>query len=325
MASTTTRIRNTLNSLWTKVLDDDKMSGSLGVDGDVLGGFLEKHNIRLVSHDFEITEVEDSHPPVLFAPCPQHFLDEHPIEPEKCDDPKFGNPFYKFPDYEAGGTWMEPEESSLRVARYLEKWAYNGFPRKGTDVVDCLPTKRGITPVRFPHGLLLGEGLLRSGEKGWKTNIYEYDIGFWGEQHPHIILCSQQSEVGHENCIMHGELAQLITAMRNRAHEPEMMESGENGDFEDEEDENEALFPEGSPLVFQYEQRFPVVMVSLVGPQHGRIYYACMDGFDVVIRQSPLFSFEKRETAPWDFFARILLSYPLHEGDKGRLSVPLRV
>jgi hypothetical protein len=65
-------------------------------------------------------------------------------------------------------------------------------------------------------------------------------------------------------------------------------------------------------------------MVSLVGPQHGRIYYACMDRFNVVIRQSPLFSFEKRETGPWDFFAKILLSYPLQEDNQGRLSVPPR-
>lgn len=63
-------------------------------------------------------------------------------------------------------------------------------------------------------------------------------------------------------------------------------------------------------------------MVSLVGPQHGRIYYACMDGLEMVIRQSSLFSFEKRETAPWDFFARILLSNPLQEDEKGELSVP---
>jgi hypothetical protein len=54
-------------------------------------------------------------------------------------------------------------------------------------------------------------------------------------------------------------------------------------------------------------------MVSLVGPQHARIYYACMDGSDVVVRQSRLYSFEKRETAPLDYFASFLASTPLEE------------
>jgi hypothetical protein len=134
--------------LWTKVLDDDKMSDSLGVDGAVLSAFLESNGIRLVSsHDFETTEVRGSEPPVLFAPCPQNFLDEHPIEVEKCDDPRLGNPFFKFPEYKAGGAWMRPRESSLRVARYLEKWAYGGFVRKDTGS-DSLRDKRGISPVR---------------------------------------------------------------------------------------------------------------------------------------------------------------------------------
>jgi hypothetical protein len=47
-----------------------------------------------------------------------------------------------------------------------------------------------------------------------------------------------------------------------------------------------------------------------------------MDGLDVVIRQSSLYNFEKRETAPWDLFSRILLSQPLLEDEQGRLSVP---
>lgn len=57
-------------------------------------------------------------------------------------------------------------------------------------------------------------------------------------------------------------------------------------------------------------------MLSCVAPQHARIYYACMDGMDgleVANRQSKLFSFEKGENAPCDYFARILASRRLEE------------
>jgi hypothetical protein len=54
-------------------------------------------------------------------------------------------------------------------------------------------------------------------------------------------------------------------------------------------------------------------MISLLGPQHGRLFYACMNDGDLVIRQSRLFSFEKKATAPWDFFTRVIISRPLKE------------
>lgn len=64
---------------------------------------------------------------------------------------------------------------------------------------------------------------------------------------------------------------------------------------------------------FEKEERFPVLMISLLGPQHGRLFYACMDGERLVIRQSKLCSFERKDTAPWDFLSRFILSRPLGE------------
>lgn len=52
-------------------------------------------------------------------------------------------------------------------------------------------------------------------------------------------------------------------------------------------------------------------MVSVVGPQHARIYYACMDFPDLVVRQSRLYSFEGGVNAPLDYFAHILESHPI--------------
>lgn len=78
--------------------------------------------------------------------------------------------------------------------------------------------------------------------------------------------------------------------MRNRAHQRVMI-----GFYDDEdEDEDREPQPRNPPEYhFKYEQRFPVLMVSCVPPQHARIYYACMDGLEVVMRQSVLFSFRR--------------------------------
>lgn len=54
-------------------------------------------------------------------------------------------------------------------------------------------------------------------------------------------------------------------------------------------------------------------MVSIVGPQHARIYYACMSGRQLIIRQSRLYSFMEEVMAPLHLFACMLLSHPLTE------------
>lgn len=133
----------------------------------------------------------------------------------------------------------------------------------------------------------------------WKYNEQIY--------HPHIVMLSQQETSGRNGSILYGELIQLIAAMRSRAHQRVMIEP---------DDENEEPQPRSPPeYYFKYEQRFPVLMVSCVAPCHARIYYACMDGSDVVIRQSRLFNFEKGQKAPFDLFARFLASRRLEVAD----------
>lgn len=129
--------------------------------------------------------------------------------------------------------------------------------------------------------------------------------------HPHIIMLSTQYVSGQDGSILYGELVQLITAMRNRAHQHVM-----NEDVEEWEDPKPRKPPE---YYFKYEQRFPVLMVSCVAPRHARLYYACMDGSEVIIRQSLLFSFESGENAPFDYFARFLASRRLQEDNGERM------
>ncbi|CRG83186.1 hypothetical protein PISL3812_00536 [Talaromyces islandicus] len=304
MASKTSRIRNSLNSLWKTVLGDS-MSENLGVNSTV-------------SHDFLKSDTEFGLSPMISIPlkfkATIHPYCLHPVPRTSLMSIRSSQKNATIPDMEirstnstttspVGNGWNTrvlasclPLSSSLGIY-WLSAGGHNTH-RLSFRQERYLPREH-----RVPHEILLDEGFtMTTGNMNWEADIYEYDIDFWGEQHPHVILLSYHSDIGHENSIMHGELAQLVTAARNRAHEPEMVEVSEDELYENDEAEMETLFPEGSPLVFQYEQRFPVLMVSLVGLQNGCIYYACMDGLDVVIRQSSLFSFEKRETAPWDFF-----------------------
>jgi hypothetical protein len=62
---------------------------------------------------------------------------------------------------------------------------------------------------------------------------------------------------------------------------------------------------------FDAETHFPVILLSYVGPQHGRIIYSYMNRHRLVICQSKLYSFEREETAPLNLFTRMLLSRPL--------------
>lgn len=86
-----------------------------------------------------------------------------------------------------------------------------------------------------------------------------------------------------------------------------------------DDEDAEALFEKEPEKLRNYkrrfpkENRFPVLMLSYVGPQHGKLFYACMNGQQLVVWQSKLYSFECRATVPLDLFARFLLSSPLRE------------
>ena len=122
---------------------------------------------------------------------------------------------------------------------------------------------------------------------------------------------SMHNTVGENGSILYGELAALITVMRQRASQPILAE---------DEDEEARLFEEVDefarektdfPLAFAEERAFPVLMASLFGPQHGRLIYAMTDRDHLMIHQSAIYSFEKEVTAPFDLFARWLLSSPV--------------
>ena len=129
--------------------------------------------------------------------------------------------------------------------------------------------------------------------------------------YPHVTLSLIQPFNGREGCMLFSELYIVLSAMHRRANQPRV-------DLEDVEAQN--ALHSGSLNSYQkmrkefaVEKRFPILLLSYMGSQHARIIYACMDGQKLVIQQSRLYSFEEKDSAPFDLFARILLSRPLTE------------
>lgn len=63
-------------------------------------------------------------------------------------------------------------------------------------------------------------------------------------------------------------------------------------------------------LAFQANER-QLLIVSYMGPKHGRILQAHHNGERIVLQCSPLMSFEEEETAPVSLFARYEVSQPV--------------
>ncbi|KAL1963954.1 hypothetical protein VTN77DRAFT_7629 [Rasamsonia byssochlamydoides] len=59
------------------------------------------------------------------------------------------------------------------------------------------------------------------------------------------------------------------------------------------------------------DNKAPILMISLMGPKHGRILHAYIgNDRNLVINCSERYSFERRDTAPFELFYRYLLSTP---------------
>lgn len=131
--------------------------------------------------------------------------------------------------------------------------------------------------------------------------------------HPHITIGIHSPVNGRNGSILYGELSAILQAMHKRANQRQFEDKALEDADEDLYARSEELQLEKLPREFASERRFPVMMFSYLGSQHARIYYACMDGEQLVIQQSTLYNFQRRNEALLDLFARIMLSQPLEE------------
>ena len=54
-----------------------------------------------------------------------------------------------------------------------------------------------------------------------------------------------------------------------------------------------------------------VLMLSFMGEQHGRIIHGCCDGTNLTFHVSKLYSFKRKDDAPWELFIRLFLATPV--------------
>ncbi|EED21286.1 conserved hypothetical protein [Talaromyces stipitatus ATCC 10500] len=242
---------------------------------------------------------------IWFKPLPEDMLERYPCKGLTKE----------FDDYDStqNDGKLRNEDRTRAVHDYVEECSRLRMGRS----LSTLGAERSLMDylkihiVESPSPYLVGPGLDGSYPQlvdYWRVgNIYETMTDTNTVQsYPLLTLQAWHTLNGKEDMILLGELYTLICAMRNRVNQRRA----------DDPDERKALwdFPadvEYCGFQFESEIHFPVVFLSYVGPQHGRIFYAYMDRYRLVICQSKLYSFEKKESAPVDFFTRMLLSRPL--------------
>lgn len=145
--------------------------------------------------------------------------------------------------------------------------------------------------------------------------LYEFRPEVHGKMYSHLIMLGYYYKGCDECSILRGELLFLFQAMRNRSIQP-------TGGIEEEGDEYDTSETEDEEFQFQSEKRFPVregprveldtetnnlltqvLMISVIPPSHVRLYHACMNGSELLIRQTPTWSLEKQNDELLDFFS----------------------
>ncbi|KAJ9300437.1 hypothetical protein DTO217A2_7884 [Paecilomyces variotii] len=284
-----------LNTLWEKVVLEKDVDLQ---EDEVTEATLEKYQIVRINCDFEKFDSTNVslEPPVLFRPLSLEKLRSHPVDLQEHEvDFRDYNPPTD-PEELRRGYW-DPVDCAGEISRYLKALVF-GFPVIGEPDLPSLAEFHGMSPVHYPNPLLLEDG--GTDGRRWRSKlILEYGKEDDKPVYPHVFLMTLHFGNGKDDSMKFGELSAIITMMRCRANQPKV-----------DEDDQEL---EPRQLEFEKEKRFPVLMVSVMGPQHGRMFYACMDGGTLVIRQSRLFSFERKDTAPWELFQRVIVSCPLME------------
>lgn len=126
--------------------------------------------------------------------------------------------------------------------------------------------------------------------------------------YPHLLITTLHSISGNDDSMLWGELVALIEAMHSRANQPLVKDEETQRLF----DEGAQEFP-GKSRAFAGEKGFPVLMLSFLHNHYARIFYAQMEGRNLMIRQSRLYSFQTRDDTIVELFVRFLLSSPVFE------------
>ncbi|ODM21976.1 hypothetical protein SI65_02820 [Aspergillus cristatus] len=272
MSSTNHIVRNRLDFLHNQLVNPDK--APLADDGHHINNPSELNILHISQYDLEHWDV-DTNPELLFEPMSLTEIQKYPINPDEMDED--------------------------------QDWA-TGSARDDSDLLEI----RGLQEVRIPNLFLLNYTLCGyypdASLRLSRELILETERDHSQDAHPLVVMTGYQPCNGKEDRILYGELVLVFCAMQNRAKQPKAK-------YEEEAEELSNM-PEKLRLRYHDERRFPdevhfpVLLLSFVVSQHGRMLYPCMDVERMVIRQSRLYSFEREESALLDLFARFLLSLP---------------
>ncbi|KAF4982864.1 hypothetical protein F66182_17093, partial [Fusarium sp. NRRL 66182] len=215
--------RSLLDRIWKEVTDSN-FEQRLQQDDVVPSEVLSANGIIILGFDIEKADAPENSPhdsPILFKPAPRDFFQRNHIDLNGFESSRDRDHYYSLHKYRPsdGNEWLReefwPKEFSRVVADYLEHWAFRDFPRKLEDsILPHLPDNFGIRKPSYPGGLYAGG---KFDGRRWSADVFEYEEKPNGSPYPHVLMLSCQRNIAHEKSIMMGELALILTAMRNRA------------------------------------------------------------------------------------------------------------
>ncbi|OJZ89301.1 hypothetical protein ASPFODRAFT_58037 [Aspergillus luchuensis CBS 106.47] len=247
--------------------------------------------------------------PILFQPMSRAELEKYPILPSKQP---------RMRDYDPAIAVESPSSQKHRIYQ----WAYHllgwledsvsqcGVRENAKTLDERLHRQRNLKNIHWPDPFYLGcmlFGAYPSVHDQWGTILrIEPDMVDGHRIYPHLTIGLALSHCGKESSMLYEELAIIISAMQCRALQPRVPE-------------DKALFEEdietikSMPREFGDGKTFPLLLLSFPGPQNFRYFHVCMRGTRMLILQSKLYSFEKKETAPIELLVRLAMSQPLSE------------
>ncbi|PLB52253.1 hypothetical protein P170DRAFT_488801 [Aspergillus steynii IBT 23096] len=215
--------------------------------------------------------------PCFFKPLSASIIDEHPLEDETPES--MASEFFEPPGQE-GAPSGELEQVAYYVWAHVERLSTasrHGLYR-GLDIFASFEPRTYIPgrPVSGRDLWLIGT------HPSWET---KRDLE--NPSYPHLELCVLHGILATDEALAITELKAIARALRRRYQDP----------------------------AFKLHNVVPLLMLSYLAPQHGRIIQAHHDGKNIVVQYTPLMSFEVKSPGeiaePISLFLRYQLSRPV--------------
>ncbi|KAK2813820.1 hypothetical protein FQN50_000221 [Emmonsiellopsis sp. PD_5] len=243
---------------------------------------LDEFKVKLIKFDPD-DESDLNSNDLFFQPLSRDKLQQHPVEEYSEEDEDLES--MRLAEFEPGN----PYHRALCVFCFLDSQLFH-VPR--------VPSMLGLYELENwqafgnDHPFNPGRGLIDSpyspGMPRWKTDgLFEYIADPASDkvdpQLPHLMLITEHDANGENDRLLIGELANAVQAIFNRMEQDE----------------------------FRDTTLFPVLVISLFGPQHGRLIVAHFECSGTLhVHYTDCFSFMTNAEAPLDLFLRYM--YGMH-------------